>query len=243
MLEVSNINAYYGDLQALWGISFTVQEKEIVALVGANGAGKSTIFRVLSGLLRPATGSISFDGVRLDREPAYKVVALGVCLVPEGKGLFPGMSVLENLELGAFIARARAAKDETLKLVYEVFPTLEARKKQPAGTLSGGEQQMLAIGRSLMSKPKLLLLDEPSLGLAPLAANNIFEVIGQINKSGVTILLVEQNVHMALKLANRAYIVENGRIVGQGSGKSLLQEEHIRDAYLGTSQPEEASAQ
>jgi len=233
MLEIDKIDVYYGDLQALWDVSFTVQEKEIVAVIGSNGAGKSTILKTLAGLLRPTTGSISFNGVRLDKLSADKRVGLGICLVPEGRGLFPGMSVFENLELGAFNTAARRTRDETFRLVYEVFPILEARKKQAAGTLSGGEQQMLAIGRGLMSKPKLLLLDETSLGLAPLTAKSIFEVIGQINKLGVTIVLVEQNVQMALGLANRVYIVENGRIVGHGDAESLLHDEHIRDAYLG----------
>ena len=233
MLEIDKINVYYGDLQALWDVSFTVQEKEIVAVIGSNGAGKSTILKTLAGLLRPTTGSISFNGVRLDKLSADKRVGLGICLVPEGRGLFPGMSVFENLELGAFNTAARRIRDETFRLVYEVFPILEARKKQAAGTLSGGEQQMLAIGRGLMSKPKLLLLDETSLGLAPLTAKSIFEVIGQINKLGMTIVLVEQNVHMALGLANRVYIVENGRIVGHGDAENLLHDEHIRDAYLG----------
>lgn len=233
MLEVNNIDVYYGDLQALWDVSFTVQEKEIVAVIGSNGAGKSTILKTLAGLLRPAKGSISFNGMRLGKLSADKRVKLGICLVPEGRGLFPNMSVLENLEMGAYIAEARKVKDDTFKLVYDVFPILKERKKQAAGTLSGGEQQMLVIGRSLMSKPKLLLVDEASLGLAPLTAKNIFEVIGQINKLGVTIVLVEQNVHMALGLANRVYIVENGRIVGYGDAENLLHDEHIRDAYLG----------
>ena len=233
MLEVNNIDVYYGDLQALWDVSFNVQEKEIVAVIGSNGAGKSTILKTLAGLLRPAKGSISFHGTRLGKLSADKRVKLGICLVPEGRGLFPNMSVLENLEMGAYIAEARKVKDDTIKLVYDVFPILKDRKKQAAGTLSGGEQQMLVIGRSLMSKPKLLLIDEASLGLAPLTAKNIFEVIGQINKLGVTIVLVEQNVHMALGLANRVYIVENGRIVGYGDAENLLRDEHIRDAYLG----------
>jgi len=233
MLEVDNIDVYYGDLQALWDVSFNVQEGEIVAVIGSNGAGKSTILKTLAGLLRPARGSITFNSVRLERLSADKRVELGICLVPEGRGLFPHMTVLENLELGAFKPEARRIRNETCRLVYDVFPVLEARKKQAAGTLSGGEQQMLAIGRGLMSRPKLLLLDETSLGLAPLAAKSIFEVIGQVNKLGVTVVLVEQNVHMALGLANRAYIVENGRIVGHGDAEKLLHDERIRDAYLG----------
>ena len=176
MLEISNIDVYYGDLQTLWDVSFTIEENEIVALIGANGAGKSTIFKTLSGLLKPAKGSISFNGVRLDKEPTHRIVELGVSLVPEGRRLFFGMSVLENLELGAFTAAARRAKDETLKFVYEVLPVLERKRKEDAASLSGGEQQMLAIGRGLMSKPKLLLLDEVSLGLSPLLADRIFQV-------------------------------------------------------------------
>jgi branched-chain amino acid transport system ATP-binding protein len=234
MLEVSNIDAYYGDVQALWNVSFTVQDNEIVAIFGSNGAGKTTILKIVSGLLKPATGNINFQGIRLDKEPAHRIVELGICMVPEGKRLFLGMSVLENLELGAFNSKARDVKNETLKLVYDVFPVLEARKKQAAGTLSGGQQQMLAIGRGLMSKAKLLLLDEPSLGLAPLTAQRIFEVIGQIKRVGMGILLVEQNVRIALEMANRAYLVESGHIVRHGDGKGLLKEEHIRDAYLGT---------
>jgi branched-chain amino acid transport system ATP-binding protein len=234
VLEIKNIDVYYGDLQALWDVSFSVREQEIVALIGPNGAGKTTILRTLSGLLRPVSGGITFNGLRLDKEPAYRIVELGICLVPEGKRLFPSMSVLENLEMGAYVAQARKAKEETLRMIYEVFPTLEAKKGQAAGTLSGGEQQMLAMGRGLMSKPKLMLLDEPSLGLAPLLTKAIFQVIRKINESGVTILLVEQNVRIALELANRAYIVESGRVVGHGDEKSLLAQEQVRDAYLGT---------
>ena len=234
MLEINNIDVYYEDLQTLWNVSFTVQEGEIVALIGPNGAGTSTTLKSISGLLRPATGSISFNGVRLDKEPAHRIVPLGLSMVPEGRKLFPEMSILENLELGAFVPESRRRKDESLKLVYELFPILEKRKSQTAGTLSGGEQQMVAIGRGLMSKPKLLLLDEPSLGLAPILTKSIFEVIGQINKGGVSILLVEQNVRVALELASRAYILENGRIVGHGEAKNLLHDEHVREAYLGT---------
>lgn len=234
MLEVNNIDVYYGDLQALWDVSLTVQEGEVVALIGPNCAGKSTTLKTISGLLRPRTGGVSFNGVRLDNEPAHRIVRSGVSLVPEGKRLFPGMSVLENLELGAFIPENRKARGESLTLVYKLFPVLEQRKSQRAGTLSGGEQQMLAIGRGLMSKPKLLLLDEPSLGLAPILAKSIFEVTSQINKSGVSILLVEQNVRIALELANRAYIIESGRIVGHGDAKDLLDDKRVREAYLGT---------
>jgi len=233
MLEVSNIDVYHGELQALWDVSLTLQEGEMIALIGANGAGKSTLVETISGLLTPATGSVIFNGTRLDKEPAHRVVQLGICLVPEERLLFPGMTVLENLELGAFTHESRKVKDETLEFVYELFPVLKDRSRQAAGTLSGGEQQMLATGRGLMSKPKLLMLDEPSLGLGPLVIKAIFEVIHQINKSGVGILLVEQNVRVALGMVNRAYIIENGRIAGHGDAKSLLEDKHVREAYLG----------
>ena len=234
MLEVNNIDVYHGDLQALWDVSLKVEEGELVSLIGANGAGKTTAVETVSALLTPASGTVIFNGVRLDKEPTHKVVELGVCLIPEEKGIFPGMSVLENLELGAFTSESRKARGETFEAVYRLFPVLEERKKQVAGTLSGGEQQMLAIGRALMAKPKLLMCDEPSLGLAPLIVKSIFEVIKQINKSGVSILLVEQNVRAALGLAKRAYIIENGRVAGHGDAKSLLDDEKVRDAYLGT---------
>jgi len=234
MLEVNNIDVYHGDLQALWEVSLEVGEGERVSLIGANGAGKTTIVESISGLLTPASGSMLFNGVRLDKEPSQRVVRLGVCLVPEERGVFFGMSVLENLELGAFHKQSRKVKDETLESVYGLFPVLKDRSRQVAGTLSGGEQQMLAIGRGLMSKPKLLMLDEPSLGLAPIIVKNIFEVIKQINRSGVSILLVEQNVRIALGLAQRAYIIENGRIVQHGDAKGLLSDEQVKDAYLGT---------
>jgi branched-chain amino acid transport system ATP-binding protein len=234
MLEIERINVSYGDLQALWDVSFRIEEKEIVALIGPNGAGKTTTLKTISGLLRPFAGEIRFEGLEMDRMPIHKRVEMGISLVPEGRGLFPGMSVLENLELGAFTAKGRSCKEETLEQVYGLFPILKNRKKQAAGTLSGGEQQMLAIGRGLMSKPKLLLFDEPSWGLSPLLSKVIYEVIGQINNSGVTILLIEQNVRMALELANRAYVVENGRIMKQGNSRNMLDDKHIKEAYLGT---------
>jgi branched-chain amino acid transport system ATP-binding protein len=232
MLKVDNISAYYGDLQALWGLSLQVNEGELVALVGPNGAGKTTTLKVITGLLKHASGSINFDGSDLGNEAAHKIVELGVSLVPEGGRVFSGMSVLENLELGSFIPNARKVKDNSLKAIYEIFPRLEERHKQQAGTLSGGERQMLAIARALMSKPKLLLLDEPSFGLAPILVQQMFEMIEQINKQGVTVLLVEQNVRAALELASRAYVIENGRIVGEGKGDVLLSFESIRSAYL-----------
>jgi branched-chain amino acid transport system ATP-binding protein len=232
MLRVDNIDAYYGDLQALWGLSLQVNYGELVALVGPNGAGKTTTLKVITGLLKLALGSVNFDGSDLGKETAHKIVELGISQVPEGGRIFSGMSVLENLELGAFVPKARKVKDQSLKWVYQFFPRLEERQKQQAGTLSGGERQMLAIGRALMSKPKLLLLDEPSFGLAPILVQQMFEMIEEINKQGVTVLLVEQNVRAALELASRAYVIENGRIVGEGKGDDLLSFESIRSAYL-----------
>ncbi len=233
MLEIEGVDAYYKDLQALWGVSMQVNEGELVALVGPNGAGKTTTLRAISGLLKPAEGNIRFDGKSLAKESPNKIVELGICQVPEGGRIFTSMSVLENLELGAYVAQARREKDQSLKWVFEIFPRLEERQDQRAGTLSGGERQMLAIGRALMSKPRLLLLDEPSFGLAPLLVEHIFEMISEINRQGVTVLLVEQNVRAALELTQRAYVIENGRIVGQGTGEDLLSFESVRSAYLG----------
>ncbi len=233
MLEVEKIDVFHGKLQALWGVSLEVGDGDLVSLIGANGAGKSTIVETISSLIAPASGSVKFNGLRLDREPAHRVVALGVCLIPEERGVFPGMSVMENLELGAFTPQSRKMRHETFEFVYELFPVLNARKKQAAGTLSGGEQQMLAIGRGLMGKPKLLMCDEPSLGLAPLVVKDIFKVIKQINASGVSILLVEQNVRAALGLAQGAYIIENGRVAAHGEARDLLADEKVKEAYLG----------
>jgi branched-chain amino acid transport system ATP-binding protein len=233
MLSIKGVDAYYGHLQALWDVSLEVNEGELVALVGPNGAGKTTTLRVITGLLKPASGSIHFNDQCLDREEAHDIVGLGISQVPEGGRVFAGMSVLENLELGAFLPKARAVKDESLKWVYGIFPRLEERRDQRAGTLSGGERQMLAIGRALMSRPKLLMLDEPSFGLAPILVDHIFEMITEINKQGVTILLVEQNIRAALELASRAYVIENGRAVGQGVHEDLLSFECVRSAYLG----------
>lgn len=234
MLEIHGIDVFYGDLQALWGVSLNVQQAEIVSLVGPNGAGKSTLMKTVSGLLRPATGSIIFEGIQLNKVPAYEIVEMGICMVPEGGRLFSSMSVLENLELGAFNIEARKARFEALERVYEIFPVIKTRKNQMAGTLSGGEQQMLAIGRALMSQPKLLLLDEVSLGLAPLMVQSIFQVIRMINDSKqISILLVEQNVRMALELGGRGYIIETGRIVGHDEAQRLLESEKVKKAYLG----------
>ena len=234
MLEVNHIDVYYGELKALWGVSLTLDKGEIVALIGANGSGKSTLLEAIAGLLPPTTGEILFEGVRLDKEPSHRIVEFGVCLVPEDRGIFPRMNVLENLELGAFSKRGRKEKEEILHVVYGLFPILKNRRNQLARTLSGGEQQMLAIGKGLLSRPKLLMLDEPSLGLAPLVTKNIFEAICQINQTGVSILLVEQNVHIALRVAKRAYIIENGRIVQHEQAKNLLENRRVRQAYLGT---------
>jgi len=234
MLEVDQIDVFHGDLQALWQVSLDVADGEMVSLLGANGAGKTTIVESISSLLTPAAGRIKFNGVRLDEEPAHRVVALGVCLIPEEKGIFPGMTVLENLELGAFTPESRKMRHDTFEVVYALFPVLKSRRRQEAGTLSGGEQQMLAIGRALMGQPKLLMCDEPSLGLAPLIVKSIFRVIKQINASGVGILLVEQNVRAALGLTRRAYVIENGRVTTHGKARDLLEDEKIKNAYLGT---------
>lgn len=233
MLKVDNINAYYGDLQALWGVSLQINEGELVVLVGPNGAGKTTTLKVITGLLKLASGNVTFLDNDIGKVSAHKIVEVGISQVPEGGRIFAGMSVLENLELGAFVPEARKFKDESLEWVYKFFPRLEERQSQQAGTLSGGERQMLAIGRALMSKPKLLMLDEPSFGLAPILVQQMFEMIEEINKQGVTVLLVEQNVRAALELAQRAYVIENGQIVGEGKGEDLLSFESIRSAYLG----------
>jgi branched-chain amino acid transport system ATP-binding protein len=234
MLEIRGIDVYYGDLQALWDVSLTVSDGSVVTLVGSNGAGKSTLMQAITGLLKPRAGSVSFDGVRIDKLPVHRIVQSGICMVPEGRRLFPQMTILENLEVGASVRTARKVRHETLDLVYKVFPILEARSKQKAGTLSGGEQQMLAIGRALMSRPKLLLIDEMSLGLSPLAAQMIAQVVKELNASRkLTILLVEQDVQLALTLADRGYVIENGRVVGQGDARELLCSEEIKEAYLG----------
>lgn len=233
MLEVQGIDAGYKDLQALWDVSLRVGEGELVALVGPNGAGKSTTLKVISGLIKPSAGNVLLDGRSLTKEPPHKVVDLGISQVLEGGRVFTGLTVLENLELGSFGAKARKAKDENLERVFDLFPRLEERQVQRAGTLSGGERQMLAIGRALMSAPRLLMLDEPSFGLAPILVEQLFDMITEINRQGVTVLLVEQNVRAALELTQRAYVIENGRVVGEGSGDSLLSFESIRTAYLG----------
>ncbi len=233
MLQVEGIDARYGDLQVLWDLSFVVREREILVLIGANGAGKSTTLKTISGLLRPKQGSIHFDGKRLDTESAGGIIAAGVVHVPEARRLFCEMTVEENLILGSLARAAKKRRAETMAWVYELFPRLKERRKQAAGTLSGGEQQMCAIGRGLMALPRLLMLDEPSLGLAPILVAEVFEIIRRINAQGVTILLVEQNVRQTLDLCDRAYVLENGRIVLVGTGQELQAHDHVRQAYLG----------
>jgi branched-chain amino acid transport system ATP-binding protein len=233
MLEVRGVAADYGDVRALWDISLRVNAGEIVALVGPNGAGKTTLMRTIAGLHRPAAGSILFEGQPQHGLAPHRIVEHGLILVPEGRRLFGEMTVLENLWLGAYSARARGMRDETLARVYDVFPLLRERRTQIAATLSGGQQQMLAVGRALMGLPRLLLLDEPSLGLAPLVVRDIFEVIKAVNQEGITVLLVEQNAHLALEVADRAYILEQGRVVGEGTGAALLHDKQVQRAYLG----------
>jgi branched-chain amino acid transport system ATP-binding protein len=231
MLDVSDVEVRYGAIRALKGITFEVRTNEIVALLGANGAGKTTTQKTVSGMLHPSLGSITYEGTRIDAIPAHKLINLGICHVPEGRHVFPRMSVLENLEMGAF--RFKTVEQTDLDRVFELFPRLKERIKQYAGTLSGGEQQMLAIGRALMGKPRLLLLDEPSMGLAPLIVAQIFDIIREINAAGVTVLLVEQNAAQALALADRGYVLETGEIVLQGTGQELLADDRVRAAYLG----------
>jgi branched-chain amino acid transport system ATP-binding protein len=233
MLTVDNINVYYGGIHALKGISLEVTEGQIVTLIGANGAGKSTTLRTISGLLKPKTGQILFEGKGITGISAHHIVSLGISQVPEGRRVFANMSVLENLELGAYLRNDKKAIEADMNQVFERFPRLAERRSQLAGTLSGGEQQMLAMGRALMSRPRLLLLDEPSMGLAPLLVKEIFSIIKDINQSGTTILLVEQNAHMALSIANTAYVLETGRITLSGPAQELSQSEAIRKAYLG----------
>lgn len=233
MLELEHIAVSYGALPALHGVSLTVGTGEIVALVGPNGAGKSTLLKTVAGLLRPRSGTVRWDGEDLRTVPPHRIVERGLALVPEGRRLFARMTVRENLEVGAFARRAQAEKNRRRERVYRIFPRLQEREAQRAGSLSGGEQQMLALGRALMSAPRLLLLDEPSIGLAPRVAEAIFAVLGELHREGLSIFLVEQNVHIALNLAERAYILEGGRVVGSGAGKALLHDEHVRTAYLG----------
>lgn len=233
MLKVNGIDVFYGDLQVIWNVTFEVREKEILVLVGANGAGKTTTLKTISSLLTPASGTIEFDGIRLDKLRPNKIIEQGIVHVPEGRRLFPEMSVEENLIMGALYGEAKTKRSTTMEYVYSLFPRLKERRRQMAGTLSGGEQQMLAVGRGLMSRPKLMMFDEPSLGLAPILVQDIFNLIRQINQEGVTILLVEQNVTQTLAMCNRAYVLENGRNVLEGTGKELMANDHVREVYLG----------
>lgn len=233
MLEVENISVHYGMIQAVKGISFEVKEGEIVSLIGANGAGKTTILRTISGLVRPSKGTILFEGKNIEKETSPKIVASGLVQVPEGRHVFTGMTVMENLELGAFLYKDKKESQEILTTVFDRFPILKERKNQDAATLSGGEQQMLAMGRALMSRPKLLLLDEPSMGLAPIFIKEIFSIIEEIKNQGTTVLLIEQNAKMALGIADRGYVLETGKIVLEGSGPELLNSPDIQKAYLG----------
>ena len=232
LLEVKNIKVYYGNINAIKDISFEVNEGEIVTLIGANGAGKSSILNTVAGLIKPKSGEIIFDGQGIIGIPAHKIVSKGMALCPEGRRIFQQLSVKENLEMGSYTRPANEVSD-SIEKVYELFPRLKERYKQIAGTLSGGEQQMLAMGRALMSKPRLMMLDEPSMGLAPILVEQIFDIIKNLHKSGTTILLVEQNAQMALSIADRGYVMETGRIVTSGTGKGLLQDDAVKKAYLG----------
>ncbi|MBE6100728.1 MAG: ABC transporter ATP-binding protein [Selenomonas ruminantium] len=233
MLKIDNLHVYYGAIHAIKGISLEVNQGEIVTLIGANGAGKSTTLRTISGLLKPKEGTIAFEGNSIGGVPAHEIVKMGISQVPEGRRIFADMTVMENLDLGAFTRSDKDGIKDDLKRVFERFPRLEERKEQQAGTLSGGEQQMLAMGRALMSRPRLLLLDEPSMGLAPLLIKEIFSIIVDINKAGTTVLLVEQNANMALSIAHRAYVLETGRITLSGEAEKLAASEEVRKAYLG----------
>ena len=233
MLKAENLSVHYGMIQAVRDVSFEVNEGEVVSLIGANGAGKTTILRTLSGLVRPSAGKIQFLGKEIQKLPAQKIVAGGLSQVPEGRHVFPGLTVMENLEMGAFLKKNREENQANLKKVFSRFPRLEERKNQDAATLSGGEQQMLAMGRALMSTPKLLLLDEPSMGLAPIFIQEIFDIIQDIQKQGTTVLLIEQNANKALAISDRGYVLETGKIVLSGTGKELAASDEVRKAYLG----------
>ncbi|ADQ40880.1 ABC transporter related protein [Caldicellulosiruptor acetigenus I77R1B] len=233
MLKVNEIDVFYGAIQALFSVSLEVKKGEIVTLIGANGAGKSTLLKTISGLIRPRSGTILFEDIDITKKSSMEIVKLGISHVPEGRRVFPEMTVLENLELGAFLRKDKQGIKKDLELVFERFPRLYERKNQLAGTLSGGEQQMLAIGRALMSRPKLLLLDEPSMGLAPILVTEIFKIIKEINSQGTTILLIEQNANMALSIADRAYVIETGKIVLSGDAKEIAANPEVKKAYLG----------
>ena len=231
MLKVNGLKVIFGGIEAVKGISFEVKEGEIVTLIGSNGAGKSTTLRTISGLVKPAAGSIEFEGVDITKVNSSKIVKMGITLCPEGRRVFPDMTVLENIKIGAYLRNDDLSED--IERCYKLFPILKERSKQLAGTLSGGEQQMLAVARSLMSRPKIMMLDEPSLGLAPLVVRDIFSILKNINSEGVTILLIEQNANMALRIADKAYVLETGKIVMSGTGKELLENEKVKEAYLG----------
>jgi branched-chain amino acid transport system ATP-binding protein len=233
MLEVNNINVFYGQIQVLWDVCVKIEEGQLIALVGANGAGKSTLLKTISGIIRPTSGTITFLGKRIDGLSPHTIVELGISHIPEGRKLFPDMSVHENLEMGAYTSQAWKNRQETLEQVYELFPVLKERTSQLARTLSGGEQQMVAMGRGLMSRPKLCIIDEPSNGLAPRLVHEVFEKISSLRAQGITILLIEQNVHQTLQIADRACVLENGRLVLEGCCEDLLKSDHIRKAYLG----------
>ena len=233
MLEVKDLKVSYGVIQAIKGVSFEVNQGEIIALIGANGAGKTTILQTISGLIPAKEGTITFNGKDITKTPGFKIVSMGMAQVPEGRRVFSQLSVLQNLKMGAYTRKDKQEIENTLKMVYERFPRLAERKNQLAGTLSGGEQQMLAMGRALMSKPDIVLMDEPSMGLSPILVNEIFDIIKEINKSGTTILLVEQNAKKALSIANRAYVLETGNIVLSGDAKVLMNDDSIKKAYLG----------
>ena len=233
MLEVKDLEVYYGVIQAIKGISFHVEEGEVIALIGANGAGKTTTLQTITGMLNAQAGSIQFEGTELTKIPGHKIVSMGMAHVPEGRRVFAQLSVLENLKLGAYTRKDKTEIEESLKRVYKSFPRLEERKNQLAGTLSGGEQQMLAMGRALMSKPRIILMDEPSMGLSPIFVNEIFDIIKEVSESGTTVLLVEQNAKKALSIADRAYVLETGRITLEGKASDLLHDESVQKAYLG----------
>lgn len=231
VLSITDLNVSYGGIKAVRGISFNVKQGEIVTLIGANGAGKSSTLRTVSGLVKPDRGSVVFEGEKITGKDPTQIVSKGLMMVPEGRRIFPNLTVLENLKIGAYLRKDELDKD--LDMVYSYFPRLKERSWQAGGTLSGGEQQMLAVGRALMGRPKLLMMDEPSLGLAPIVVQGIFDIIRQINKDGTTVLLIEQNANMALHIADRAYVIENGRIAMEGTGKELLENEKVKEAYLG----------
>ncbi|EOS40490.1 ABC transporter ATP-binding protein [Lachnospiraceae bacterium] len=233
MLEIKDIEVFYGVIQAIKGISFEVNEGEVIALIGANGAGKTTILHTITGLLSPKKGSVIFEGKDITKVPAHKIVSLGMAHVPEGRRVFAELSVYQNLKMGAYTRKDKAETARTLEMVYKRFPRLEERKNQLAGTLSGGEQQMLAMGRALMSHPKIIVMDEPSMGLSPILVNEIFDIIQEVSASGTTVLLVEQNAKKALSIADRAYVLETGKIVLDGDAKELMNDDSIKKAYLG----------